>query len=67
MRRNGVPYGWFHNFRGTFATLFMKRGFEDRDIDEIMGWETGKSARIRSRYISRRAVVIAAVERFRST
>lgn len=37
----------------------MKRGFEDRDIDEIMGWETDKSARIRRRYISRRAVVVA--------
>lgn len=55
-----------HDLRGTFATKLMQRDFADRDIDEIMGWETGKSARIRRRYISRKAVVIAAVERFRS-
>lgn len=54
-----------HDIRGTFATRLMRRGFEDRDIDEIMGWETGKSARIRRRYISRRAVVISAIVRMR--
>jgi integrase len=54
-----------HDLRGTFATRLMRRGFEDRDIDEIMGWETGKSARIRRRYISRKAVVISAIERMR--
>jgi integrase len=54
-----------HDLRGTFATRLMRHGFEDRDIDEIMGWETGKSARIRRRYISRKAVVISAIERMR--
>jgi hypothetical protein len=43
----------------------MVRGFEDREIDEIMGWETGKSARIRRRYISRKVVVMNAIERMR--
>ena len=43
----------------------MSRGFEDREIDEIMGWQTGKSSRIRRSYISRRSVVVAAIERFR--
>ena len=51
---------------GTFATLLMSRGFEDREIDEIMGWQTGKSSRIRRSYISRRSVVVAAIERFRA-
>lgn len=55
----------FHDLRGTFATKLMQRGFEDREIDEILGWETGKSARIRRRYISRKAVVISAIERMR--
>lgn len=54
-----------HDLRGAFATRLMGRGFEDREIDEIMGWETGKSARIRRRYISRKAVVVAAIERMR--
>jgi hypothetical protein len=43
----------------------MHNGFEDREIDEILGWETGKSARIRRVYISRKAVVIFAIERMR--
>ena len=55
-----------HDLRGTFATRLMHNGFEDREIDEIMGWETGKSARIRRVYISRKAVVISAIERMRS-
>jgi site-specific recombinase XerD len=54
-----------HDLRGTFATRLMVRGFEDREIDEIMRWETGKSARIRRRYISRKAVVMNAIERMR--
>lgn len=54
-----------HDLRGTFATRLMAKGFEDREIDEILGWETGKSARIRRRYINRKAVVEAAIERMR--
>jgi hypothetical protein len=47
------------------ATRLMCAGFEDREIDEILVWEIGKSARIRRRYISRKAVVISAIERMR--
>ncbi len=54
-----------HDVRGTFATKLMHARFEDREIDEILGWETGKSSRIRRKYISRRAVVINAIERMR--
>lgn len=54
-----------HDLRGTFATRLMHNGFEDRAIDEVLGWETGKSARIRRVYISRKAVVISAIERMR--
>lgn len=39
--------------------------FQDGEIDEILGWETGKSARLRRVYISRKAVVISAIERVR--
>ncbi len=46
-------------------TRLMQNGFEDREIDEVLGWETGKSARIRRAYISRKAVVISAIERMR--
>lgn len=62
----GVATGkTLHDLRGTFATRLMRAGFEDREIDEILGWEGGKSARIRRRYISRKAVVISAIERMR--
>jgi len=56
-----------HDLRGTFATRLMRRGFEDREIDEILAWEPGKSSKIRRRYISRKAVVISAIERMRTT
>ena len=62
----GVEGKTLHDVRGSFATRLMRKGFEDREIDEILGWETGKSARIRRRYISRKAVVINAIERMRS-
>lgn len=55
-----------HDLRGTFATRLMQKGFEDREIDEILAWEPGKSARIRRRYISRKAVVLNAIERMRA-
>lgn len=54
-----------HDLRGTFATRLMRRGFDDREIDEILAWESGKSQRIRRKYISRKAVVISAIERMR--
>jgi hypothetical protein len=54
-----------HDLRGTFATRLMRRGLDDREIDEILAWEPGKSQRIRRRYISRKAVVISAIERMR--
>jgi hypothetical protein len=44
----------------------MHNGFEDREIDEVLGWETGKSARIRRVYITRKMVVTCAIERMRS-
>ena len=52
-----------HGLRGAFATRLKRHGFQDRDIDEIMGWETGRSARIRRRYFRRKAGVISAIER----
>ena len=61
----GIEGKTLHDLRGTFATRLMRRGFEDREIDEILAWEPGKSQRIRRKYISRKAVVISAIERMR--
>lgn len=66
-REAGVADGkTLHDLRGTFATRLMQRGVEDREIDEILGWDTGTSARIRRRYISRKAVVVSLIERMRN-
>lgn len=65
-KKAGVTGKTLHDVRGTFATRLMRAGFEDREIDEILGWETGKSSRIRRKYISRKAVVINAIERMRA-
>jgi len=54
-----------HDLRGTFATRLMYAGFDDREIDEMLGWETGKSSLIRRKYISRRAVAMAGIDRMR--
>lgn len=43
----------------------MRNDSQDREIDELLGWETGKSARIRRVYIARKAVVISAIDRMR--
>ncbi len=61
----GVRGRTLHDLRGTFATRLMRKGFEDRVIDEILAWETGRSVRIRRKYITRKAVVISAIERMR--
>ena len=41
----GVAEGkTLHDLRGAFATRLMREGFKDAEIDEILGWETRKSA-----------------------
>ncbi len=55
-----------HDLGGPFATCLMRAGLEDREIDETPGRETGRSARIRRKYINRLAVLIRAIERIRS-
>lgn len=65
-KRPGVAEGkTLHDLRGTFATRLMDAGFSDGEIDEVLGWETGRSKDIRRVYISRRSVVLSAIERMR--
>lgn len=59
----GIEGKALHDVRGAFAVRVIRAGFQDREIDESLGWEAGKSQRIRRRYISRKAVVISAIER----
>lgn len=61
----GIKGKTLHDLRGTFATRLMRAGVTDDEIDEILGWEPGKSTAIRRKYISRKAVVLSVVERLR--
>lgn len=52
-----------HDLRGTAATEFMRAGITDEEIAEIMGWKTADVRKIRRRYVTRAAIVSAAVKR----
>ncbi|HEX5534764.1 MAG TPA: tyrosine-type recombinase/integrase, partial [Actinomycetales bacterium] len=45
-----VRDGRLHDARHTAATVLLILGVPDAIVDRIMGWEPGKSARMRSRY-----------------
>jgi len=62
----GVAKGkTLHDLRGTFATHLMTAGFEDREIDQILGWTPGKSEKVRPFYISRKSIATSAILRMR--
>jgi integrase len=46
----GVRDGRLHDARHTAGTVLLILGVPDVVVDAIMGWEPGKSARMRRRY-----------------
>ncbi|MFI5522651.1 tyrosine-type recombinase/integrase [Streptomyces platensis] len=50
LKTAGVHDGRLHDARHTAATVLLLLGVPDTVVDRIMGWEPGKSARMRSRY-----------------
>jgi integrase len=50
LKAAGVRDGRLHDARHTAATVLLILGVRDAVVDAIMGWEPGKSARMRSRY-----------------
>jgi integrase len=52
-----------HDLRGTFVTRCMIAGLNDREIADIVGWDTKDIASIRARYADAARVVIAIGER----
>jgi integrase len=52
-----------HDLRGTFVTRCCIAGLNDRDIADIVGWNTKDVAAIRARYTDQARVVIAIGER----
>ena len=52
-----------HDLRGTFVTRCCIAGLNDREIADIVGWNTKDIAAIRARYADQARVVIAIGER----
>ncbi|MDQ2892787.1 MAG: tyrosine-type recombinase/integrase [Pseudomonadota bacterium] len=52
-----------HDLRGTFVTRCMIAGLNDREISDIVGWDTKDVAAIRAKYADQARVVIAIGER----
>ncbi|MFE9855239.1 tyrosine-type recombinase/integrase [Streptomyces sp. NPDC005780] len=50
LKAAGVRDGRLHDARHTAATVLLILGISDAVVDGIMGWEPGKSARMRRRY-----------------
>ncbi|MFF7637746.1 tyrosine-type recombinase/integrase [Kitasatospora sp. NPDC008050] len=50
LRAAGIRDGRLHDARHTAATVLLILGVSDAVVDAIMGWEPGKSARMRRRY-----------------
>lgn len=52
-----------HDLRGTFVTRCCIAGLNDREISDIVGWDTKDVAAIRAKYADNARVVIAIGER----
>ncbi|BAG20685.1 site-specific integrase [Streptomyces griseus] len=50
LKAAGLRAGRLHDARHTAATVLLILGVPDTVVDAIMGWEPGKSARMRRRY-----------------
>ncbi|MCW8383412.1 tyrosine-type recombinase/integrase [Streptomyces justiciae] len=50
LKAAGVREGRLHDARHTAATVLLILGVPEAIVDRIMGWEPGKSARMRRRY-----------------
>ena len=55
----------WHDFRGSYATLLIRAGTDDGDVDRIMGWKKGNSELTRASYVSGSVVAELAIERLK--
>jgi integrase len=53
----------WHDLRGTFATLLIRGGAADEDVDRIMGWKPGQSEQTRASYVTGDVVAEATLRR----
>ncbi len=55
----------WHDFRGSFATILIRSGMPDQDVDRIMGWKLGNSEQTRASYVSGGVIAELAIERLK--
>jgi len=55
----------WHDMRGTYATSLHRDGYEDDEVDRIMGWKKGNSEQTRAAYVSGDVVAHTAIARAR--
>lgn len=53
----------WHDLRGTYATSLHRQGYEDDEVDRIMGWKKGNSEQTRAAYVSGDVVAHTAIAR----
>ena len=55
----------WHDFRGSFATLLIRDGAEDADVDRIMGWKPGNSELTRASYVTGSVIAEVTLKRLK--
>lgn len=53
----------FHDLRGTFATRAHLAGLTNREIAELLAWEEARVDQIIRRYVGRKAVALAMIQK----
>lgn len=53
----------WHDLRGTYATSLHRLGYEDDEVDRVMGWKKGNSEQTRAAYVSGDVVANTAIAR----
>lgn len=61
----GVLEKRWHDLRGTYATSLHREGYEDDEVDRIMGWSKGNSEQTRAAYVAGDVIAHVAIVRAR--
>ncbi len=57
----------FHDLRGSAVTYLYTEGLSDLEVADIVGWSEESVRQIKKRYVSRKAVASALIERLKRT
>ncbi len=66
-KKAGIQNLRFHDLRGNAVTYLYTEGLSDLEVADIVGWSEESVRQIKKRYVSRKAVASALIERLRRT